>query len=166
LIKVMVSSCLLGEKVRWDGRDRLCDQEILAEWAKEGRLVPICPELAGGLPVPRPPAEIAGGDGRQVLLGKARVIDNAGRQVTDAFLTGAHRALDLAQQEQVHLAVLTEKSPSCGSSQVYRGKFDGSLIAGMGVTAALLQEEGIRVFSEHQLAQAAACLREMELASK
>ena len=162
VIKVLISACLLGEKVRYDGRDRFCAQEILAEWAGQGRLVPICPELAGGLPVPRPPAEISGGDGREVLQGKARGVDNHGQEVTEAFLSGAQQALDLAQQEQVQLAVLTERSPSCGSSQIYSGDFDGTLMKGRGVTAALLEENGIRVFSEYQLTGAAAFLEQLE----
>jgi uncharacterized protein YbbK (DUF523 family) len=82
MVKVLVSACLLGERVRYNGADARCASDVLERWAREGRLVPFCPEVAGGLPVPRPAAEIGDGDGRAVLLGAAAVRDGAGRDLT------------------------------------------------------------------------------------
>ena len=95
---VLVSACLLGEAVRHNGADKRCDHEILQRWLAEGRVVPICPEIAGGLPVPRPPAEIArraGGAG--VLAGQVKVLDINGRDVTAPFVKGAKEALARAR---------------------------------------------------------------------
>src|SRR5919198_2406857 len=105
-IRVLVSACLLGERVRYDGRDARCASDVLDRWAREGRLVPFCPEVAGGFPVPRPAAEIHGGDGRSVLTGLARVRDVAGRDVTSLFEQGARRALETARSQGVRLAIL------------------------------------------------------------
>jgi uncharacterized protein YbbK (DUF523 family) len=159
VMKVLVSACLLGHKVRYDGGDKACDSGILASWIQQGRVLALCPEVAGGLPTPRPPAEIeATQDGAQVLRGAARVVEETGRDVTQQFVAGAHAALRLAQAHGVRLAVLKEGSPSCGSASVYDGSFSGATVAGAGVTAALLRENGILVFSERQLQQAQAQL--------
>ena len=160
--KVLISACLLGEKVRYDGGDKRNDNAILTRWAEEGRLVPICPELAGGLGVPRPPAEIDGGNGEGVLDGAARVSTNEGGDVTAAFLAGAHAALDLARQTNAVLAILTEKSPSCGSELAYDGSFSGRTVPGHGVTTAVLRRAGIPVFSPDRLLEADAWLRARE----
>jgi uncharacterized protein YbbK (DUF523 family) len=125
----------------------------------EGRVVPMCPEMAGGLPVPRLPAEIHGdGGGAAVLRGAARVVEHHGHDVTEAFVQGAQRALEAAREAGVQVAVLTERSPSCGSTFLYDGSFSSQLQPGEGVTAALLREHGIRVFSQHQLEDAARLL--------
>ena len=162
MIKVLVSSCLLGEPVRYHGGDALCTDEILERWKAEGRLVPLCPETAGGLPVPRSPAEIVGGDGAEVLRGKAYVGDRTGADVTAAFLRGARAVLTAALGEGARVAVLKDGSPSCGSTYIYDGSFRGQRDAGRGVTAALLSEAGIRVFSDRQIAEAAAYVAELE----
>ncbi len=115
---------------------------------KEGKAIPVCPEQLGGLPTPRNPAEIVGGDGDDVLDGKARVIDLEGNDVTRQFLAGAEQALQLAQKVGATVAILKENSPSCGSSHVYDGSFSGNKKPGVGVTAALFRRNGIRVESE------------------
>jgi uncharacterized protein YbbK (DUF523 family) len=162
VIKVLISSCLLGEPVRYHGGDALCPDETVGRWRAEGRLVPLCPETAAGLPVPRPPAEIIGGDGAEVLRGKAYVGDSTGIDVTPAFLRGARAVLSAAHANGVRVAVLKDGSPSCGTTYIYDGSFRGQRDAGQGVTAALLSEAGIRVFSDHQIAEAARYLAELE----
>ncbi|SUV67906.1 Uncharacterized conserved protein [Bordetella avium] len=159
---VLVSACLLGSPVRYNGSHKRADSDVLTRWLAEGRVVSVCPEVAGGMPVPRPPAELLGGGGAQALVGVARVLDARGQDVTAAFRLGAAQALILARRHAVRIAVLKEDSPSCGSARIYDGSFSGRRMPGMGVTAALLQSEGIRVFSEHQLADADACLRQLE----
>jgi uncharacterized protein YbbK (DUF523 family) len=165
MIKVLVSSCLLGEPVRYHGGDAHCPSTILERWRAEGRLVPACPETAAGLPVPRPPAEIAGGDGASVLKGEAVVGDISGADVTAAFVMGARATLELAHAHGVRLAILKDGSPSCATSYVYDGTFRGQRGMGQGVTAALLSQAGIRSFSERQLEQAAAYLEALEAES-
>jgi uncharacterized protein YbbK (DUF523 family) len=158
MMKVLVSACLLGQRVRYHGGDARCGEAWLARWCEEGRVVPFCPEVAGGLPVPRPPAEIERGNGVAVLGGRARVLTREGVDVSAHFLEGARQAASLAVREGIRMAVLKEGSPSCGSSQVYDGSFSGARRPGPGVTTALLEQAGVRVFSEHQLAEAAAFL--------
>ncbi len=161
-LRVLVSACLLGEKVRHDGRDAACAHPVLARWAREGRLVPVCPEVAGGLGVPRAPAEMLGGDGADVARGAARVVTQDGEDVTAAYRCGAQLALETALANGARVAVLKDRSPSCGSRFVHDGSFTGSLRAGRGVTAALLERHGIRVFSEDELDAAAAYLETLE----
>jgi uncharacterized protein YbbK (DUF523 family) len=162
MIKVLVSSCLLGEKVRFHGEDATCVSSILDRWRSEGRIVPTCPEVMAGLPVPRLPAEITGGDGNAVLLRDAYVSDSTGADVTEVFLDGARLALEAARHDGVRLAVLKDGSPSCGSGFIYDGTFRGQRSSGQGVTAAMLSLAGIRVFSERQLDEAARYLKTLE----
>ncbi|MET0553121.1 MAG: DUF523 domain-containing protein [Vicinamibacteria bacterium] len=152
MVRVLVSACLLGERVRYDGRDAAAEGDVLARWNAEGRVVRFCPEVAGGLPVPRPPAEIRG----------ASVVTADGTDMTGAFAAGAQRALEAALANGVRVAVLKENSPSCGSTHVYDGTFSGTRVPGQGVTAALFAANGIRVFSERTLAEADAYLAAME----
>jgi uncharacterized protein YbbK (DUF523 family) len=160
---VLVSACLLGELVRYDGRSNLCSHPVLQRWQREGRIVPVCPETAGGLPVPRTPVEIAAGAGGwQVLQGQARVLSADGREFTRPFINGAQQALALAQSKHIRVAILKENSPSCGSSFTYDGSFTASRVGQPGVTSALLQDAGIHVFSEHQLENADRLLRQIE----
>ncbi|MDY0882497.1 DUF523 domain-containing protein [Dongia soli] len=157
--KVLISACLMGEAVRYDGRAAGDGGALLTDWQREGRLVVICPELSGGLPVPRPPAEIRGGNGSDVLAGSARIVTPDGDDVTENFLQGASATLALAQNHGVTVAILKQRSPSCGSREIYDGRFVGNRIAGEGVTAALLRRHGITVFDETQLAEAESWLR-------
>jgi len=159
---VLVSACLLGQKVRYDGADAARPNPILDRWVEQGRVVPFCPEVAGGLGVPRPAAEIVGGDGGAVLDGTARVVTAAGTEVTGAFRVGAHGALEQARTGNVCLAILKDGSPSCASTSIYDGTFTGTRRPGVGVTAAILERQGIRVFSEGQFEEAAAYLNALE----
>jgi uncharacterized protein YbbK (DUF523 family) len=160
LERVLVSACLLGEAVRHNAQDKRSDHPVLRRWIAEGRVVRVCPEVAGGLPVPRPAAEIEGGaGGRRVLLGEARVVDRNGNDVTAPFVKGAQAALDLVEAHGIRVAVLKARSPSCGSSESYDGTFGGGLVEEPGVTAALLMSHGILVFSEEELEAADEALR-------
>jgi uncharacterized protein YbbK (DUF523 family) len=161
--KILVSACLLGAKVRYHGGDAACAHPILQRWIDEGRLVAVCPERDGGLPTPRPPAEIVGvGAGDGVVHQIAIVRTSAGADVTDPFVRGAEVALDAVTRHAIRVAVLKEGSPSCGSSFVYDGTFSGARTSGAGVTAALLQANGVRVFSEDTLEAAEAFLAQIE----
>jgi uncharacterized protein YbbK (DUF523 family) len=156
--KILVSRCLLGHRVRYDaGASGPFDQ--LQQWLDEGRIVPLCPEVAGGLPTPRAAAEIPGGQGAQVLDGDAAVITSDGEDVTVQFLSGAYRALELVREHGIRIAVLKANSPSCGNLLTYDGTFSGVKVPGEGVTAALLRRHGVRVFSELELAEAASALK-------
>lgn len=156
--KILVSRCLLGHRVRYDGgASGPFDQ--LQQWIAEGRVVALCPEVAGGLPTPRAAAEIPGGQGAEVLDGGARVITTEGEDVSAEFLSGAQQALALVQQHAIRIAVLKANSPSCGNLLTYDGTFRGIKVSGEGVTAALLTRHGVQVFSELQLAEAAAALQ-------
>lgn len=114
----------------------------------EGRAVLVCPEVDGGLDTPRPPAEIVGGDGRAVLEGRARVVTARGADVTAAYVAGAHRALEAARRSGATSAILKARSPSCGKGCVYDGSFSSTLVAGDGVTAAVLETNGITVVAD------------------
>jgi uncharacterized protein YbbK (DUF523 family) len=160
--RILVSACLLGRRVRYDGSAKPVGDEVVGRWRDEGRVVVFCPEVAGGLPVPRPPAEIVGGDGADVLDGVARVLTESGEDVSRHFVRGAQLALDAARAAGVRVALLKESSPSCGSLRVYDGRFAGTRVAGHGVTTALLRRAGVRVFGEERVPEAAACLREFE----
>lgn len=152
--KILMSACLLGNKVRYDGGSLTVADGMVEQWRSAGRVVSVCPEVAAGMSIPRKPAEIAGGDGNGVLSGEAEVIDNTGDKVTSAFIAGANVALALCRQFNIEVAVLAEHSPSCGSAAIYDGGFSGRKIPGMGVTAALLRRHGVQVFNQHQIAEA------------
>lgn len=145
----LVSACLLGIRTRYDGG--CCPVPRLIELAARGLAVPFCPEVAGGLPIPRPPAEIVGGDGQAILDGQAQVLTIDGQDVTEAFLVGARQALETAQRLGIRQAVLKDDSPSCGCRRIYDGTFSGHLVPGQGVMAALLQRNGIAILSEEDL---------------
>lgn len=160
---VLISSCLLGNPVRYDGRGVPNEDAVLRRWRDEGRVVVVCPEVAGGMPIPRPPAEIAPGNrAADVLAGNARVIAVTGEDVTVPFVQGGHAALAAARAHNIRIAVLKEGSPSCGSGYVYDGHFARQRQAGMGIAAHLLTQAGIQVFSEKQWAEAQACLSQLE----
>ncbi|WP_434673052.1 DUF523 domain-containing protein [Pseudomonas sp. R1-15] len=155
--KILVSRCLLGHRVRYDG-GASGPFDLLQHWLDEGRVVPLCPEVAGGLPTPRPAAEIPGGQGARVLDGNAAVITTEGEDVSAQFLSGAYQALALVREHGIRIAVLKANSPSCGNLLTYDGTFSGVKVRGEGVTAALLKRNGVRVFSELELAEAALAL--------
>jgi uncharacterized protein YbbK (DUF523 family) len=150
--KILVSACLLGRPVRYDGSAMSLVHDVLHKWQAEGRLIPICPELAAGLAVPRPPAELADRvSGEDVLSGRGRVIEIDGADVTSTYISGAEAALALAQVHDCRFALLTDGSPSCGSTLIHDGAFTGTKHDGMGVTTALLRSYGIAVYSERNI---------------
>ncbi len=150
--KILVSACLMGHAVRYDGASKPLLHPVIDRWREEGRLVTICPEMSAGMPVPRPPAEIASGkSGMDVLDGGAAVVENTGRDVTGEFLAAAENALSLALETDCRFALLIDGSPSCGSGYVYDGTFSGARHAGQGVTAALLARSGIEVYSDREI---------------
>lgn len=137
---ILVSACLAGVRCRYHGGSS--EHEKIRALVEAGMAVPVCPEELGGLGTPRPRAEIEGGNGFDVLDGRARVIDERGWDVTAHFLQGAKAALKIAFSCGARKAILKEKSPSCGRTLIYR---NGKLVKGLGVTAALLQRHGIDV---------------------
>ena len=160
---VLVSTCLLGLPARYNGDQVAYEHPVLRRWQEEGRIIAFCPEVAGGLPTPRPPAEVAEGKGgRLVLAGKARVVDKTGDDVTGPFVRGARQAQDIARTRRIRLAILKEGSPSCGSSYSYDGSFMSVRLPLPGVTTAALEEAGVRVFSENQLDEAEAFLATLD----
>ncbi len=146
----LVSACLLGIKCNWKGDESYPNQKLL-ELAKGEVLVPVCPEQLGGLPTPRSPQEIQGGDGNDVLNGRARVVNKEGNDVTTAFLRGAEETLKIARLLGIGEFIGKSGSPSCGCNWVYDGSFSGKRISGRGVTAALLERNGIRLIAEEEL---------------
>ena len=138
--KLIISACLLGESCRYDGKSKPC--EAIEELKKNYHLIPVCPECMGGLPTPRPPAEIQA-DGR--------VVNREGRDVTANYRAGAEATLEIARREGCTLALLKEKSPSCGKGRIYDGSFTGTLTDGNGICAALLTENGIEVLGESEV---------------
>jgi uncharacterized protein YbbK (DUF523 family) len=157
---VLVSACLLGEAVRYNGADKRCRHNILERWISQGRVVSVCPEIAGGLSVPRLPSEIVkGAGGLKVLSGNAKVFNSAAIDVTTEFIKGAEYALEIATSMNIKIAVLKEGSPSCGSSFIYDGSFTSQKVFSSGVTTAMLQKAGLKVFNETQLEEADLLLR-------
>ena len=136
---ILVSACLAGEPCRYNGRDFPCP--AVTALVAAGQALVVCPEVLGGLPTPRPPAEIIAG----------RVVTVDGEDVTDAYQAGAQLALKLAKQAGCQTAILKARSPSCGCGKIYDGSFSGRLIPGDGVFAALLKTAGIVVQTEEEI---------------
>lgn len=157
--KILISACLLGDIVRYDGRQKKMDHVLLQCWEAQGRFVRFCPETAGGLKTPRPPGEIVNGDGKDVLAHRAWVRTSTGEDVTPQFIRGAAMALDLVKTHAIKMAILKANSPSCGSDFIYDGTFENRLTAGMGVTTAVLRKNGILVFSEYEIEAASFLLK-------
>jgi uncharacterized protein YbbK (DUF523 family) len=152
--KILVSACLLGEKVRHDGLVVPVSKMMIDILRSTAVMIPFCPEVAGGLPVPRSPAEISGKDGFDVLDGKAIIKNKSGDDVTLFYLNGAAKALETAIKNNIQVAILKEKSPSCGNSLIYDGTFTKTLKSGKGVTAALFERNGIHVFNQKEIEKA------------
>ena len=138
---ILVSACLLGQSCRYDGKSKPCERVIALK--DTYNLIPICPEVMGGLPTPRTPSEICG----ELVLMKD------GRNVTENYNRGAQKALEIARENACTVAILKEKSPSCGSGLIHNGLFDGGLIEGDGITAKLLKSQGIRVLGESEITE-------------
>ena len=151
--KILVSACLYGgTPVQSDGQDISLQDRIFQKWKKEGRLIPVCPEVEGGLSVPRQPAERSG----------KRVVTADGQDVTSAYHRGSALALWLARSNDVAFAVFKENSPACGSTYIYNGQFTGSRIHGEGTAVEFLRNAGISVFNENELLEADSYLTAVE----
>ena len=137
-MNILVSACLLGIACKYSGGDNACPALLQALRQSGHTLIPVCPEVLGGLPTPRMPSERRG----------ACVVRKDGRDVTAEYRRGAECALETARREGVLAAVLKERSPSCGSGEIYDGTFTGALTAGDGVTAELLKANGMTVYGE------------------
>lgn len=149
--KILISACLLGKKVRYNGNAVSISCDIVDQWLAEGRVVSTCPEFDAGMSIPRAPAEIIDGNGDTVWAGTSSVVANTGVDVTAFFMKGAQMALELCKKHNIRVAILTENSPSCGSSAIYDGSFTGTTKSGYGVTTALLRKNCIEVFSQHNI---------------
>jgi len=148
---ILVSACLLGENVRYNAEVVEVSQQI-KKLADEYNIIPVCPEVLGGLDVPREPCEIRGeGGGRAVIEGRAKVLGDKGTDCTDAFVKGAEKALAAALEHNAEFAVLKQRSPSCGSSIIYTGDFSGRKKQGEGVATAMLRMNDIKVISEEDI---------------
>ncbi|MDX2480051.1 MAG: DUF523 domain-containing protein [Desulfuromusa sp.] len=145
---ILVSSCLLGLKTRYDGTDNYCQAVI--DYIENNQLIPIpvCPEQLAGLSTPRPKCWFSRGDGAAVLTGLGELIDEEDCNVTEVFLRGAQECLKIAKLAHCELAIMQQRSPSCGSQKIY---LNGELIEGVGVTTALLNKNGLKVFSNDNL---------------
>lgn len=135
-MNILVSACLLGVNCKYSGKNNR--NEDVLRLAEKHTLIPVCPEQLGGLPTPRYPSEICGG----------RVINNIGEDVTAYYEKGAGEALNIAKLFGCERAVLKARSPECGSKEIYDGTFTKTVIPGKGITAALLEENGIEVYDE------------------
>lgn len=153
-MKILISSCLLGEDVRYDGNNSsiaftpsftFSIKELFMDILCENEIYSFCPEVAGGLSIPRASSEIIKND-------KPFIVKNEkGDDVTINFLLGAKKALDICKEENIKVALLKAKSPSCGNKQIYDGTFSSKLIDGQGLTARLLEENGVKVFNENEI---------------
>lgn len=138
---VAISACLLGEPCTYRGDSNVLDDSLLSRLRESCCLVPICPETQGGLSAPRPPAERVGD----------RIVIKTGEDVTEQFFAGAAAALADAQASGCRLALLKERSPSCGFGSIYDGTFSGVTVPGDGVAARMLSDAGIEVYGESRI---------------
>ena len=138
---LLISACLLGVECKYSGGHNAMAAEKIAALREKCRLIPVCPETAGGLPTPRDPSERRGG----------AVVSCKGRNVTAEYSKGADVAVSLAERNGCKMALLKEKSPSCGSGVIYDGTFTGRLIAGDGLAAERLKARGVRVRGESEV---------------
>ena len=147
--RVIVSACLAGVACTHEAQAKT--KVSILRLVNQGRVTLVCPEVAGGLPIPRPAAEIVGGDGADVVAGRAKVISETGEDVTQNYLAGARKAADAARRVNAQFAILKSRSPSCGCGEIHSGAFDGEMRAGDGVTAAMLKQEGLEVISDETI---------------
>ena len=139
MVNILVSACLLGENCKYNGNNNY--NEDVLKLKKYFNIIPVCPEVFGGLPTPRTPSEIRGD----------RVVSKDGADVTAAFTDGAEKVLYIAREKNCPAALLKERSPSCGCGRIYDGSFTSNLVDGNGITAELLMKNDIRVFGEGQI---------------
>ncbi len=136
-MKIMVSACLLGDNVKYDGTNNR--NQDLINFLKKYEIIKVCPECLGGLSIPRVPAEIKNN----------KVINKDNNDVTNEFILGAMKTLEIAKKNNIKIAILKESSPSCGSNTIYDGTFTHTKIKGNGIMATLLKENGIIVLNEN-----------------
>ena len=146
---IIVSACLLGLNTKYDGATNV--HTLLQKYSARGKFIPVCPEQLGGLPTPRVPVEIIGGTGQEVLTGRCVVQGEQGEIVTSEFILGANEVIKIVEMVKVTAAILKERSPSCGVNHIYDGSFSHRIKSGQGVTAALLKEYNIPIYSEEDL---------------
>lgn len=142
--KILISACLVGEPCRYDGKSKALDSKVLEKISNDYELVPVCPEVMGGLGVPRKPCEIKDGN----------ALTACGEDCTNMYKKGAELALLRARSENALLCILKKNSPSCSNCTVYDGSFSKKLVKGMGFAAELLIRSGFAVFNEDQLDEA------------
>ena len=151
--KILVSECLFGGRiVRYDGGEEVETNPIFLKWKEEGRLIPICPEVFGGLPTPRPDSQRVGD----------KVIAKTGADVTKEYTAGAEEALRLAKEHDVAFCIMKQDSPSCGSKFIYDGTFTDTKIEGQGLAVEYLRNAGFKVFAEEDIEEAEAYLNAIE----
>lgn len=138
---ILISACLAGENVKYNGKNNKLPEVILQNLQKNYKLIPVCPEVLGNLPVPRPPAEIFNG----------KVIRKNKEDVTSFFIKGAKKTLKIAKETGVEFAIFKESSPSCGVNTIYDGTFSKTKIKAQGITTKILKENNIEVISEDDL---------------
>ena len=138
-MNLLISACLMGIKCRYDGKQKKIPE--LDRLMESYVLIPVCPEVLGGLPTPRVPSERRG----------EAVVTRDGRDVTENYRQGARESLRICQMTHTDCALLKERSPSCGFGSIYDGTFTGTLCPGDGVCAALLKQHGVRVYGESQV---------------
>ena len=143
-MKILISACLLGQNVRYDGKNSKIENKLFDKISQKVKLIPFCPEVEGGLPIPRIPSEI-------VQSNPLKLKNKEGMDTTKEFVDGANKALKLCQEQNIKIALLKAKSPSCGNKQIYDGSFNKKLIKGAGVTAKLFMQNKIEVFDENEL---------------
>ncbi len=148
--KILVSACLYGHCTRYDGKNNAIIDKSFFSWKNRGMLVPVCPEVLGGLSTPRCPSEICEG----------KVISKDGEDVTETFNKGAEEVLKIVKEQGIRLAIMKDGSPSCGCKNIYDGTFSGKKIKGAGICARLLLESGVVVLSENDIEVAKVFLKE------
>lgn len=146
---ILVSACLLGLNTKYNGESNA--HSLILKYCFLGRFIPVCPEQLGGLPTPREPVEIVNGSGQEVLSGQSLAQGEHGEAVTGQFIKGANEVLKISEMLDVSAAIFKERSPSCGVNYIYDGSFTHRIIPGQGVTAALLREHKIPIYSEEDL---------------
>ena len=142
--KLLVSSCLLGKKVKYNGKDNKLFSDLLNQLSLKYNIVSFCPEVEGGLPIPRVPCEV-------ITFNPLKVINKDGDDKTKEFLLGANKTLELCKKENITIALLKANSPSCSSEYIYDGTFTSSKIKEDGVTVSLLRQHNIKIYDEIQI---------------
>ena len=139
-MKILVSACLIGENCKYNGKNNR-SEKVLEYIKNADKVVAVCPEVLGGLDIPRDPSEIKGG----------KVITKKGKDVTLEFIKGAEEALSIAKEENIDIAILQSRSPSCGVNEIYDGNFEGKLTCGEGIFAKMLKNNGFKVIDAEDI---------------